>query len=79
MFIVASEYEGYYFFNKKENAIKKAKEFYNKELERFARDWYNGDIEEAKKEIDYDDEIKEIENGKYNCDWVKIEEIETED
>ena len=77
MFIVISEYE--YFFNKKENAVKKAKELYNEELERYAKDWCNGDIEEAKEEIDYNDEIKEIESGNYSCDWVTIEEIETED
>lgn len=79
MFIVTSEYEGYYFFNKKENAVKKAKEIYNEELERYARNWYDGNIEEVKEEIDYNDEIKEIENGKCSCDWVTIEEIKTED
>ena len=79
MFVVASEYEGYYFFNKKENAVKKAKEFYNEELERYARKWYDGNVEEVKEEIDYNDEIKEIENGNCDCDWVTIREIETED
>ena len=79
MFKVASEYWGYYYFNKKENAVKKAKELYNEELERYTKIYYNGHIEEAKEDIDYKEEMKEIENGNYSCDWVTIEEIETED
>lgn len=66
-----------YYYNKKENAIKKAKEIYNE----FIKENYNT-IEnycEDNGDFTYNDVMKEIETGNFYDDFIDIFEIETED
>lgn len=65
------------YYNKKENAIKRAKELFNECLQ---NDYYTGTIEKYNELYgNYTKDIAEFETGNYMDDWVTIEEIETED
>lgn len=78
--VINEELELYYYYNKKENAIAKAIVIYNKGFKDYAKEWYDGDIEKAKEECDYKNEIEEIKkcNHTLGC-WVTIKKIKTED
>ena len=73
----------YEFFNKKENAVKRAKELFT---ECIYKDSWTGSIEKFNEEFadEYEEEpyeyfMKNFETGNYEDDWVSIEEIKTED
>ena len=79
MFRVTCEFEDDYYYNKKENAVNRAIKIYNIELKDYAKQYNNGNIEEAKEDFDYNGEIEGIKTGNFSCDWVTIKEIDTED
>ena len=76
MWVVKENDEATLYYNKKENAIKEAKEY----CTNFINDVY-GSIEEFNKInwASYDSMIKEIETGNFYDDIIDISEIETED
>ena len=81
--IVFEEWSGnlnYYFFNKKENAVNKAKEIYNDYIKKEC----DGDIKFFEEEYlceenGYEALMKEIETANHMDDIVEIGIVETED
>lgn len=71
------------FYNKKSNAVKFAMSLYKKETKKYAKENFNGNIEEAIAELNengiYDDDIKSIKDGHSYNDWATIFEIDPED
>ena len=79
MYYVTGDCENNYFFNKKENAVKRAIEIFNDfvfENVNSIKEW-NEDYAGVKN--DYEDTCKKIKTGNYSDDWVTIQKIETED
>lgn len=65
------------YFNKKENAVKRAKELFTKCI---YNDYWTGSIEKYNEEYgNYEEVMAEIETGNFFDEWVTIEEIKTED
>ncbi len=72
------------FYNKKENAVKRAFEIYEEQIDYETNKYYDGNRKEMiancfGTEEEYNKVIEQIKAGDYDDDWVTILEIKTED